>query len=70
MQWDVKHERRHLAFRDFMRANPGPAATYAELKQGLAKAYPDDINAYMDGKDDFIKELEARAVMWAATNRT
>jgi GrpB-like predicted nucleotidyltransferase (UPF0157 family) len=58
---------RHLAFRDFMRAHTALAAQYSELKQSLAKAHPHDIEAYMDGKDAFIKEMEARALAWAAS---
>ena len=60
------HVRRHLAFRDFMRAHPEPAAHYTTLKRRLADAHPTDIEAYMDGKDGFIKEMEARALAWAA----
>lgn len=60
------HIQRHLAFRDFMRAHPALASQYADLKRRLAAAHPHDINAYMDGKDRFIKEMEARAMAWSA----
>ena len=60
------HVQRHLAFRDFMRAHPEPAEQYAALKRRLADAHPNDIEAYMDGKDGFIKEMEVRALAWAA----
>jgi GrpB-like predicted nucleotidyltransferase (UPF0157 family) len=59
------HVQRHLAFRDFMRAHPEPAEQYATLKRRLAEAHPNDIEAYIDGKDAFIKEMEARALSWA-----
>jgi len=62
------HVRRHLAFRDFMRAHAEPAEQYAALKRRLADAHPNDIEAYMDGKDGFIKEMEARALAWAAAS--
>jgi len=55
---------RHLAFRDFMRAHPDIAREYGELKRGLAERFPDDIESYMDGKDGFIKEMQARAMVW------
>ena len=54
----------HLEFRDFLRAHPAFAAEYSELKQQLAAAHPHDMNAYMDGKDGFIKEMEAKALAW------
>ena len=57
---------RHLAFRDFMRAHPALAAHYGELKQRLAEAFPNDVEAYMDGKDGFIKEMQAKALAWEA----
>ena len=55
---------RHLAFRNFMRAHPREAAEYAELKRRLAEAFPGDIEAYSDGKDAFIEEMEKRAMGW------
>jgi GrpB-like predicted nucleotidyltransferase (UPF0157 family) len=58
------HVERHLAFRDFMRSHSDCAQRYADLKQRLAAAHPTDIEAYMDGKDAFIKEMEARALAW------
>ena len=55
---------RHLAFRDYMIAHPAEAQTYGELKQKLAREHPNDIEAYMDGKDLYIKEYEAKAIAW------
>lgn len=55
---------RHLAFRDYLRAHPEVARTYADLKRALAGAHPDDIHAYMDGKDGFIQRVEAEALRW------
>ncbi|MFN7573090.1 MAG: GrpB family protein [Betaproteobacteria bacterium] len=56
---------RHLAFRNYMRAHPEAASSYSELKRRLAIQHPDDLSAYMDGKDAFVKEHEARALRWA-----
>jgi GrpB-like predicted nucleotidyltransferase (UPF0157 family) len=64
-QVDSPNVDRHLAFRDFMRAHPKLAIRYSDLKRQLAAAHPTDIEAYMDGKDGFIKEMEARALTWA-----
>jgi GrpB-like predicted nucleotidyltransferase (UPF0157 family) len=60
---------RHLAFRDFMRTHPAPAGQYAAIKRRLADAHPHDIQAYMDGKDAFIKEMETQALAWVAGRR-
>ena len=63
------HVERHLAFRDFMRAHATFAAQYGELKRRLAVAHPGDMEAYIDGKDAFIKEMEARALTWDRSRR-
>jgi len=53
---------RHLAVRDYLRTHPDEANRYGELKDNLAKQFPGDIEAYMDGKDAFVKELERKAL--------
>jgi GrpB-like predicted nucleotidyltransferase (UPF0157 family) len=58
------HVARHLAFRDFLRAHGDVAADYAALKHRLADAHPHDMEAYMDGKDAFIRNVESRALAW------
>ena len=58
------HIRRHLAFRDFLRAHPGICDGYAALKSALAAAHPEDIEGYMQGKDAFIQEVEQMALAW------
>ncbi len=55
---------RHLAFRDFLRTHPDQAMQYSEMKQRLAREHPEDIGAYIEGKDPFIKEIERRALGW------
>jgi putative glutamine amidotransferase len=54
-------ERRHLAFRDHLRAHPEDAAAYAELKRRLAAEHPNDVMTYVDGKTSFIRGIEALA---------
>ena len=63
------HIDRHLAFRDFLRAHPMLANHYSDLKRSLAQANPNDIEAYMDGKDGFIKEMEAQALAWSSARQ-
>jgi GrpB-like predicted nucleotidyltransferase (UPF0157 family) len=55
---------RHLAFRDYMIAHPADAQRYGELKRKLAQEHPQSADAYMDGKDGFIQEIDRRAVRW------
>lgn len=64
------HVLRHLAFRDFLRARPELAHEYSELKHHLALAHPFDIVAYMDGKDAFIRQTEAKALECTALRDT
>ncbi|HEX7956021.1 MAG TPA: GrpB family protein [Pyrinomonadaceae bacterium] len=58
---------RHLAFRDYMTAHPADAQKYSELKRRLAEEHPHSPDGYMDGKDDFIKEMERRAAQWRSS---
>jgi GrpB-like predicted nucleotidyltransferase (UPF0157 family) len=59
-----EHITRHLAFKEYMIAHPKEAKAYSELKQRLAKQFPTDIEAYIEGKDPFIKEMEKKALQW------
>ena len=58
------HILRHLAFRDFLRTHPDIAQEYSQLKQRLAAAHRFDIDAYMDGKDPFIRQTQETALEW------
>jgi GrpB-like predicted nucleotidyltransferase (UPF0157 family) len=55
---------RHLAFRDYLIAHPADAQRYSELKRTLAEEHPRNADAYMDGKDGFIREMDRRAAQW------
>ena len=55
-------ERRHLAFRDALRADADTAAEYAALKRRLAAEHPHDIFTYVDRKTAFIRSIEERAL--------
>ena len=61
---------RHLAFRDYMIAHPKIAQSYGDFKYRLAQQFPEDINAYMNGKDSFVKEHEQKALLWRASRIT
>ncbi|SDX05222.1 GrpB domain, predicted nucleotidyltransferase, UPF0157 family [Marininema mesophilum] len=55
---------RHLVFRDYLIQHPEVARIYGELKKESAQRFPTDIKSYMDSKDGFIKEIEAKALEW------
>ncbi|MGW1835143.1 GrpB family protein [Streptomyces sp. NPDC002067] len=53
---------RHLAFRDFLRADPESARRYDALKRDLAERYRGDRSAYGAGKSAFIAAILAEAL--------
>lgn len=64
-QFDHEKEiTRHLAVRDYLRAHPEEANEYGALKQQLSKQFPEDMEAYINGKDRFVQELEQKALDW------
>jgi len=50
--------RRHIAFRDYLRAHPDMAHAYAGLKIQLAQRYPANREAYSQAKTDFVRAIE------------
>ena len=55
---------RHLAFRDYLRAFPGVARAYGELKKRMAASCGGCRSTYCAGKDGFIKHHEEKAMAW------
>ncbi len=53
--------RRHLGFRDLLRADPRTARAYEDLKRGLARQHAEDREAYTEAKTDFIEAALERA---------
>ena len=49
--------RRHILFRDHLRAHPGHAQAYADLKRRLAAQFSDDRVAYTEAKSNFIRSI-------------
>ena len=47
--------RRHLAFREALRADGALRDEYAALKRALAQRFPDERRGYTSGKSDFIE---------------
>ena len=56
---DSPELRRHLAFRDFLRAHPEAVREYSRIKEEGAKQYPDDIEGYIEHKSPFIERIYA-----------
>lgn len=55
---------RHIAVRDYLNAHSDTAAKYAALKKKLAAEFPFDNDGYCDGKEEYMKSLEEKALHW------
>jgi GrpB-like predicted nucleotidyltransferase (UPF0157 family) len=60
---------RHLAFRDYLRAHPGIARVYSDLKADLTAGQGRNGRDYQDAKSDWIARTEADALAWIAGRR-
>ena len=66
---DVSHDPRlgefsftdRLLFRDYLKAHPEEAQRYAALKQDLAVRFPDDREAYTEGKTEYVYSIMQKA---------
>lgn len=53
-------ERRHIAFRDYLRTNPSAAERYAKFKSEIAPTFSDTLE-YAYAKEEFIRAMERDA---------
>lgn len=51
----------HLAVRDHLRRHRDDARAYGALKRRLARRYPDDMDAYVEGKTAFLLDILRRS---------
>jgi GrpB-like predicted nucleotidyltransferase (UPF0157 family) len=65
-QSDSSWERRHLLFRDYLRADKDARTAYAQIKQAAAQQYGENRYDYTDVKGPFIRSAETAAERWAA----
>jgi GrpB-like predicted nucleotidyltransferase (UPF0157 family) len=56
--------KRHLAFRDFLRAHDDVRNAYFNIKSKLSEREFKDMLEYNDHKDDFVKMVERQALEW------
>jgi GrpB-like predicted nucleotidyltransferase (UPF0157 family) len=61
VEYDSDFWRRHLLFRDFLRAHPHAAREYHRLKKELAAKYRLNREAYTEAKTSFIESIVAKA---------
>lgn len=66
---DSPHVKRHIAFRDYLRAHPEEANAYAIEKRRGQNLHPTNSHAYADEKDKWIRAAETRALIWASSKK-
>jgi GrpB-like predicted nucleotidyltransferase (UPF0157 family) len=59
---------RHVAFRDYLKAHANVRKQYQELKIKVAADCQNDMGRYCDGKDQFVRIHEAKALEWLKLN--
>lgn len=59
---DNAEHKRHIAFRDYLRAHPEAARQYEALKRDLAAHFRNDRPAYNEGKTDFVEAVLKKAL--------
>ena len=57
---DSPELKRHIAFRDYLRAHPEAVSEYGRIKEEAAALFPDDIDKYMEYKAPVIRKIYER----------
>ena len=58
-----------MAVRDLLRAHGYETAAYAAVKRQVVARHPPNRLAYIQGEQDYVAGLQARAVEWARGSR-
>lgn len=66
---DLPQVERHIAFRDYLRTHPEAASAYEKEKRRAQGLHPDDSHAYTDAKAAWIRDTEAKALIWLAAQQ-
>jgi GrpB-like predicted nucleotidyltransferase (UPF0157 family) len=61
---DSPQAKRHIAFRDYLRAHREVAEAYEIEKRRARELYPDNSHAYSDEKGAWIRNIETKALIW------
>lgn len=62
--WGQEAWNNYINMRDYLNTHEKEAAEYSELKERLAKKYPEDRSAYINGKSAFIEKILLMAAKW------
>ena len=62
--WGQKAWNDYINMRDYLNTHEKEAKEYSELKERLAKKYPEDRSAYTNGKSAFIEKILLMAAKW------
>ena len=54
---DSSELRRHLSFRDYLRAHPNAVLEYSRIKEEAARLYPHEIDGYINHKGTVIEKI-------------
>lgn len=69
VNWGSDEWKNYINFRDYLNTFPEKAALYGNLKESLAKKYPDDRASYTRGKQGLISKLLKEADQWRSKEK-